>query len=176
MDLKKFTEELVTEWRNLPKNQRGLAGVIENKESGLKGEKSALIKLKSEISEYEFILTPNSWSPADIIGFKKDSDFWHFALYQVKTSIEEQNLTSEIIEKETLPLLAKFLKDVYSNSAQTKYYKNKPIYITTGYIGVHNKNGRNTIVKKIPYQKDFTMNGLQLTSSQKTVARNYVHK
>lgn len=176
MDLKKFTEELITEWQNLPKNQRGLAGVVENKESGLKGEKSALNKLRNEISGYEFTLTPNSWSPADIVGFKKDSDFWHFALYQVKTSVDEKSLTSEIIEKNTLPILAKLLKSVFSNSKQTKYYKNKPVYITIGYLGLHSKNGRNTIVKRIPYQKDFTMNGLQLTSSQKTAARNYVHK
>lgn len=176
MDLKKFTEELITEWRNLHKNQRGLAGAFENKESGLNGEKSALSKLRSELSDYEFTLTPNSWSPADIIGFKKGSDFWHFALYQVKTSINEENLTSEIAEKNTLPILAKLLKQIYPNSEQTKYYKNKPIYITIGYLGVHNKNSRNTIVKRIPYQKDFTMNGLNLTSSQKTVIRNSAHR
>jgi len=85
-------------------------------------------------------------------------------------------LTSEIIEKNTLPILAKLLKSIYPKSEQTKYYKNKPIYITLGYLGVHSKNGRNTIVKKMPYQKDFTMNGLNLTSSQKTVIRNAVHK
>ena len=67
-------------------------------------------------------------SPADIIGFKKGSNFWHFALYQVKTSIDEQSLTSEIAEKETLPILAKLLKQIYPSSEQTKYYKNKPIY------------------------------------------------
>jgi hypothetical protein len=176
MDIKKFTEELIDEWRKLPENQRGLAGIVDNKESGLKGEKSALSKLRNELSDYEFTLTPNSWSPADIIGFKKDSDFWHFALYQVKTSINEQSLTSEISEKNTLPLLAKLLKRIYPNSDQTKYYKNKPIYITLGYLGLHNKNGRNTIVKRVPYQKDFTMNGLNLTSSQKTEIRNLAHR
>ena len=74
MDLKKFTQELITEWQKLPKNQRGLAGVAENKEIGLKGEKSALNNLKNGMSGYEFTLTPNSKSPADIIGFKKSSD------------------------------------------------------------------------------------------------------
>jgi hypothetical protein len=176
MNIKKFTEELIEEWRKLPQNQQGLAGIVDNKESGLKGEKRALSKLKNKLSDYEFTLTPNSWSPADIIGFKKDSDFWHFALYQVKTSINEQTLTSEINEKNTLPILAKLLKSIYPNSDQTKYYKNKPIYITLGYLGVLNKNGRNTIVKRVPYQKDFTMNGLNLTSSQKTMIRNLAHK
>lgn len=176
MNIKKFTEELIHEWRNLPENQSGLAGVVDNKESGLKGEKSALHKLRKELTDYEFTLTPNSWSPADIIGLKKSSDFWHFALYQVKTSINEKNLTSEIREKNTLPILAILLKNIYQNSDQTKYYKNKPIYITSGYLGLHHKNGRNTIVKRIPYQKDFTMNGLNLTSSQKTVIRNLAHK
>lgn len=176
MNLKKITEELIDEWKKLPENQRGLAGIVENKESGLKGEKSALNKLRSELSDYEFTVTPNSWSPADIIGLKKGSDFWHFALYQVKTSINEKTLTSEISEKNTLPILAKLLKSIYPNSVQTKYYKNKPIYITIGYLGLHNKNGRNTILKRVPYQKDFTMNGLNLTSSQKTIIRNLAHK
>lgn len=176
MDLKKFTQELITEWQKLPRNQRGLAGVVENKEIGLKGEKSALNNLKNGISGYEFTLTPNSKSPADIIGFKKSTDFWHFALYQVKTSVDEMSLTSEIIEKNTLPNFAKFLKSYYESSDQTKRYKNKPVYITIGYIGVHHKNNRNIIVKKIPYQQSFTMNSLQLTPSQKTAIRNYAHR
>jgi len=58
-------------------------------------------------------------------------------------------LTSEIIEKNTLPILAKLLKSIYPKSEQTKYYKNKPIYITLGYLGVHSKNGRNKFIKKI---------------------------
>lgn len=176
MDLKKFTEELIEVWRKLPENQTGLAGIVDNKENGLKGEKSALSKLRSELSDYEFTLTPNSWSPADIIGFKKGSDFWHFALYQVKTSINEKTLTSEIKEKHTLPILAKLLKSIYPNSIQTKYYKNKPIYITIGYLGLLHKNNRNTIVKRVSYIKDYTMNGLKLTSSQKTVIKNLAHK
>ncbi len=176
MDLKKFSQELITEWQKLPKNQRGLAGVAENKEIGLKGEKSALNNLKNGMSGYEFTLTPNSKSPADIIGFKKSSDFWHFALYQVKTSVDETKLTSEIIEKSTLPNLAKLLKSYYNISDQTKRYKKKPIYITIGYVGVLHRNNRNTVLKKIPYQQTFTMNGLQLTTSEKTAIKNYAHR
>ena len=176
MNLKKFTEELIAEWRKLSKNQRGLAGVLENKDNGLKGEKTALNRLKRDLPEYEFTLTPNSWSPADIIGLKKDSSFWHFALYQVKTSTDENRLTTDIIEKRTLPVLAKLLKTIYQTSNQTKYYKNKPVYITTGYLGVHHKDKRNKIIMKVPYQKSFTMNSLQLPSSQKTLIKNHAHK
>lgn len=101
MKLKKFTEELIVEWRKLPRKKRGLDGVTDNKEVGLKGEKSALNNLKSQKSKYEFTLTPNSWSPADIVGLKKDSQYWHFALYQVKTSVNKDSLTYDIIEKDT---------------------------------------------------------------------------
>jgi len=176
MKLKIFASELVIEWGKQSKIQKGLGGVIENKEDGLKGEKSALHRLRNDFPEYEFVQTDNSWTPADIIGFKKDPNFWHFALYQVKTSKNLDSLTEEISEKYTLPDLAKILKEVFVDSDQTKYYKKRELYITIGYLGVHNSNGRNSIIKRIPYRKDFSMNGLSLTQSEKTGIKNRLHK
>lgn len=176
MKLKIFTSELVTEWKKQSKGQMGLGGIVENKEDGQKGEKSALNKLCKDFPDYEFVQTDYSWTPADIIGFRKDSKFWHFALYQVKTSKNLNSLTEEIPEKYTLPDLAKILKKVFIDSDQTKYYKNKELYITTGYLGVHNSNGRNTIIKRVPYQNEFSMNGLSLTQSEKTGIKNKLHK
>lgn len=75
-----------------------------------------------------------------------------------------------------MPVLAKLLKKVFEDSDQTKYYKNKPIYITIGYIGVYNKKGRNLIIKKNPYPRDFSMNKLDLTSNQKTEIKNSAHR
>lgn len=176
MKLKNFASELVTEWGKQSKSQMGLGGIIENKENGLKGEKSALNRLRNDFPEYEFAQTDNSWTPADIIGFRKDPKFWHFALYQVKTSKNINSLTEEISEKYTLPDLVKILKEVFIDSNQTKYYKKKELYITIGYLGVYNSNGRNTIIKRTPYQKDFSMNGLSLTQSEKTGIKNKLHK
>jgi len=176
MKIKIFTNELVTEWRKQSKIKRGLTGVVENKESGLKGEKSALNKLRTDFPNYKFTQTPNSWSPADIVGFQEGSKYWHFVLYQVKTSINPNSLTEEIPEKYTLPELVKVLKKTFIDSDQTKYYKKKQLYITIGNLGVHSSNGRNTIVKRVPYKKDFTMNGLSLTQTEKTEIRNQLHR
>jgi hypothetical protein len=176
MKLKIFTTELVTEWKKQPKSQMGLGGIIENKEEGQKGEKSALNRLRIDFPEYEFTQTDYSWTPADIIGFRKDSKFWHFALYQVKTSRNLNSLTEEIPEKHTLPDLAKILKEVFIVSDQTKYYKKKELYITIGYLGIYNSNGRNTIIKRVPYQNDFSMNGLTLTQSEKIGIKNKLHR
>lgn len=176
MKLKIFTSELVTEWKKQSKDQMGLGGIVENKEDGQKGEKSALNFLCKDFPDYEFVQTDYSWTPADIIGFRKDSKFWHFALYQVKTSKNLNSLTEEIPEKYTLPDLAKILKEVFVDSDQTKYYKKKELYITIGYLGVHNSNGKNKIIKRTPYKKDFSMNGLSLTQSEKTGIKNKLHK
>lgn len=176
MKLKIFTNQLVTEWKKHSKGQMGLGGIVENKEDGQKGEKSALNRLRNDFPEYEFTQTDYSWTPADIIGFRKDSKFWHFALYQVKTSKNLNSLTEEIAEKYTLPELAKILKKVFIDSDQTKYYKDKELYITIGYLGVYNSNGRNTIVKRVPYQNEFSMNGLTLTQSQKSGIKNKLHR
>ncbi|WP_445908597.1 hypothetical protein [Yeosuana sp.] len=180
MNLKIFTSELVEDWRKYTTELRGMAGpeIIDNKERGLKGEISAINKLKKDFKDlkYKFELTPNSKSPADIIGLRENPEFWHFALYQVKTSIELKSLTSEISEKETLPILAKILKNTFLNSDQAKYYKKKPLYITIGYLGVLHSKGKNKIEKRIPYKKDFTLNGLLLTSSEKTEIKNKLHR
>lgn len=176
MKLKNFTTELVTEWRRQSNSQMGLGGIVENKDNGFKGEKSALNRLRNDFPEYEFSPTDNSWTPADIIGLRKYPKFWHFTLYQVKTSINPNSLTEEIAEKYTLPLLANILKDVFIISNQTKYYKKKELYITIGYIGVHHSNGRNTIIKKLPYKNDFSMNKLSLTQIEKTRIKNKLHK
>ena len=180
MNLKKFTSELVEDWRKHIKDLKGMgrADIIENKRKGFKGESSALIKLKKDFKDfkYKFELTPNSKSPADIIGLRKKTKYWHFALYQVKTSIESKSLTSDIAEKETLPILAEILKRTFLKSNQTKYYKNKPLYITIGYLGVLHSNGKNKIVKRTAYQKEFTMNKLSLTRCEKTEIKNKLHK
>lgn len=176
MKLKIFTSELVTEWRKQSKIQMGLGGIVENKQDGLNGEKTTLNRLRNDFPEYEFTQTDNSWTAADIIGFKKDPKFWHFALYQVKTSKNPSSLTAEIPEKYLLPALARILKKVFIESDETKYYKKKELYITIGYLGVHNSNGRNIIIKKIPYQKCFSMNGLSLTQGEKTEIKNKLHK
>ncbi|MGB0879417.1 MAG: hypothetical protein ACPGTO_02495 [Polaribacter sp.] len=179
MNLKEFTSELVEDWREY-RAPKGMAGaeIIDNKERGLKGEISALSKLNRDFkdSEYKFELTPNSKSPADIVGLRKNPKYWHFTLYQVKTSIELKSLTSEIPEKKTLPILAKILKKTFLNSDQAKYFKKKPLYITIGYLGVFHSKGKNKIVKRIPYQKNFSMNGLSLTTSEKTEIRNKLHR
>lgn len=176
MKLKTFISELVTEWKKYSKGQIGLGGIVENKEHGQKGEKSALKRLSKDFPDYEFVQTDYSWTPADIIGFRKDSKFWHFALYQVKTSKNLNYLTEEIPEKYTLPELAKILKKVFIDSNQTKYYKNKELYITIGYLGVYNSNGRNLIVKRVPYQNEFSMNGLSIKQSEKTGLKNRLHR
>lgn len=176
MKLKIFTSELVTEWSKQSKSSMGLGGIVENKEEGQKGEKSALNRLRNDFPEYEFTQTDYSWTPADIIGFRKTSKFWHFALYQVKTSKNLNSLTEEIPEKYTLPDLAKILKEVFIVSGQTRYYKKKELYVTIGYLGVLNSNGRNTLIKRVPYQNEFSMNGLSLTQSEKTGIKNKLHK
>ena len=155
---------------------KGLAGIQDNKKYGLKGEKSVLSKLKVEFPDYEFRQTDYSWTPADIIGLRQDPKFWHFALYQVKTSKNLSSLTEKIVEKQTLPELAKILKKTFIDSSQTKYYKNKQLYISIGYIGVHNSNGKNLIVKRTPFPGDFSMNKLTLTSTEKTKIRNKLHR
>lgn len=132
--------------------------------------------MRNDFPEYEFTQTDNSWTPADIIGFKKDPQFWHFALYQVKTSMYLDSLTEEIPEKHSLSQLAKILKKIFIASDQTKYYKKKELYITIGYLGVHNSNNRNTIVKRIPYKNEFSMNGLSFTQAEKTAIKNKLHK
>ncbi len=175
MDLKKFTTELVSAWKKYSQNQK-LGGIQENKDSGFKGEDSALNRLNSDFSDYKFTKTNYSRTPADIIGLKQDSGFWHFALYQVKTSKNLKSLTHEIEEKNTLPELAKLLKKVFLESSQTKYYKKKQVYISIGYIGVHRKNNKNHIVKRLPYQKDFSMNRLELKTTEKTKIRNKLHR
>ena len=178
MNLKKFTKELVAEWKKLRQRRQGLSGIVENNESGLKGEKTALKNLKNKLisKNYEFELTPESKSPADIIGFKKYRGYWHFALYQVKTSIRQEMLTSNISEKNTLQDLAKLLKLVYRNSDQTNCNKKKQIYITLGYIGVHNNNGRYSVFKKTSYQNRYSMNKLILKEDKKTEIKNLAHK
>ena len=180
MILKKFTSELIEDWRKYKTSRKGMAGaeIIDNKDRGFKGEVTAINKLKKDFKDlnYKFELTPNSKSPADIIGLRKKTDYWHFALYQVKTSIELESLTSDINEKETLPILAKILKKTFTNTDQTKYYKNKPLYITIGYLGVFHSKGKNRIVQRIAYQKYFTMNGLSLTTTEKTEIRNKLHR
>jgi hypothetical protein len=181
MNLKIFTTELVKEWQKTLKEKRayglGVPAIVENKDRGLNGEKTVLQRLRNDFGpKYKFTVTDNSWSPADIIGFKKDPKFWHFALYQVKTSIYKEALSEKVIEKETLPELAKLLKKVFVDSDQTKRYKKKPVYITIGYVGVHHSKNRNRIIRKIPYQKTFTMNGLSLSPTKKTEIKNQLHR
>lgn len=176
MNLRKFTSELVTAWRSREKKPSGLSGIKENKETGIKGEKYVLRKLRQEYSDYQFCRTDYSWSPADIIGLNEGTKFWHFAMFQVKTSVSKYRLNPEINEKETLPVLAKLLKEVFVESKETNYYKKKPLYITTGFIGVHFSSGRLKLESKVPYKKDFSMNKLSLTYKEKLGVKNFVHR
>lgn len=176
MNLRKFTSELVKAWRSREKKPSGLSGIKENKETGIKGEKYVLRKLKREYPDYQFCRTDYSWSPADIIGLKKGVQFWHFAMFQVKTSVNKYELSPEINEKETLPVLAKLLKEVFVESKETNYYKKKPLYITTGFIGVHFSSGRFKLQLKVPYKKDFSKNKLSLTNKEKSGIKNFVHQ
>ncbi len=182
MELKIFISEIVTKWlksNKFEKKQLGLSGAI-SPIIGEKGENYALKKLKEHFPNYEFLKTDNSKSPADIIGLKKSGKFWHFALYQVKTSLDKSNLTKNIPEKETLPILAKIIKDNFIVSEQTKRVKKRPLFITIGYIGVHStetKNGfRNKIIKSSAYSKTFSLNNLNLQSKDKTKLKNKIHK
>ncbi|WP_430409276.1 hypothetical protein [Kordia sp.] len=180
MNLKKFITELVREWR-LIENSKGLRAtmgtpqIIRNNKDGLKGEKTALQNLARKYKDYEFRFTDFSKTPADIIDLKRTSKYWHFALFQVKTSKEMNRLTPEIQEKYTLPLLADVLKDVFRSSEQTNYYKKKQVYITIGYIGVLNSPNGNRVVKKCVYKGDKTMNKLNISYSDKVSIKNRLH-
>lgn len=182
MNLKKFTTEIVKQWtkrRIAEATLNGTMGVPQisiNKRDGLKGEITVLNNLTRRFKDYKFALTDYSKTPADIIGLRKTSKFWHIALYQVKTSIDVQKLTPEIPEKYSLPILAEVIKEVFKISEQTNYYKKKQLFITVGYIGVFNSKTGNRIVTKVSYDGEKTMNKLSLTSSEKRELKKILHE
>lgn len=179
MELKKFVTEIVKDWSEFPKKEKekiieGLNGAL-SFENGVSGEKYAIEKLKKLNPKYEFVLTDGSKSPADIIGLDKQSKFWHFALFQVKTSQDTNMLKSEIDEKKTLPILAEIIKKRFLISTETSRFRKKQIFITIGYLGIH-KQKNHSVYKSLPYAKTFTLNSLNLTSSEKTEIKNNIHR
>ncbi len=182
MELRIFISEIVKKWQEFnyaTNNSVGLSGPSSHI-IGEKGENYALKKLKKYFPDYDFIKTAGSKSPADIIGLKKGRKYWHFALYQVKTSLYNSKLSENIPEKETLPLLAKIIKENFKTSKQTKRVRNRPLLITIGYVGIQStktKNGyRNKIIKSVPYSKTFTLNKFNSLQLSKTEIKNKLHK
>ncbi|GAB5525408.1 MAG: hypothetical protein Roseis2KO_32800 [Roseivirga sp.] len=180
MDIREFAYELVETWHNrenIP--DQGLDGIPENHEAGILAEKTVLRKLRNRFEREKttkFTRTPNSWSPADIVGIRRSQGVWHFALYQVKSSIYEDTLTPDIPEKETLPQLANLLKQNFGNLKSTSRIRQRPIYITIGYVGVVTSGNRNKVVKASPYQNRYTLNDLQLTNQERTSLSNVLHR
>ncbi|WP_430412706.1 hypothetical protein [Kordia sp.] len=182
MNLKKFTTEIVKEWNRRPVTEglnktMGTPLITINKDTGLKGEKTALehLQRKFEKDGYKFTLTDYSKTPADIIGYKRTSKYWHFVLYQVKTSKNIKKLTPEISEKYSLPVLADIVKDVFKVSVETNYHKQKGAYITLGYLGIRHSKKGNRVVKKVAYDKERTLNGLSLSYSEKQDLKKLLH-
>ena len=176
MKLKDFANELVYAWRS---EQKGLSGIQDNHQRGIEGEKTVLNKLRKSFireAKTQFTRTPNSWSPADIIGLRRKNGIWHFALYQVKLSEHKNSLTSEIVEKKTLPKLAKFLKKEVKSLEASKGCRNRKILITIGYIGVWRSNGRNKVEITRPYSNILTLNNPELTSTEKTALSSSMHR
>lgn len=179
MELKKFVTEIVKDWADIPKKEKErtiecLGGSL-SFENGVSGEKYAIRKLKKLNPNYEFVLTDGSKSPADIIGLCKYKTFWHFALFQVKTSQEIKMLKSQIDEKKTLPILAEIIKKRFLISTETSRYRKKQIFITIGYLGIY-KHNKHSVHKCLPYSKSFTLNHLHLTSFDKTEIKNKLHR
>lgn len=179
MELKTFVSEIVKDWSEYPKSKKvkkieGLNGYL-SYETGLSGENYTIKKLRKLHPKYEFVLTDGSKSPADIIGLNKNTKYWHFALFQVKTSKETKMLTSEINEKYTLPILSEIIKSRFLIINKRNRNLKKQIFITSGYIGIH-KQKNHSVFKSLPYPKSFSLNNLNLTSTEKTEIKNSLHR
>ncbi|MPT34732.1 MAG: hypothetical protein E2604_06515 [Flavobacterium sp.] len=178
MKLKSFVSEVVYDWKEYTKSKKNNAGGLAGPESpviGSKGEDYVLKKLKSIYPDYEFVKTDLSKSPADIIGLKKTKSYLHFALFQVKTSTNKKTLTSNIPEKQTLPILAELIKNRFKVSEQTNKIRTNSLFITIGYIGV-SKETNHKVFKSMPYPKTFSLNNLNLSSLEKTEIKNKIHR
>ena len=176
MKLKLFAKEILSDWKDLLAQNRkvvALAGAV-SPIIGEAGESFVLRKLKKKFPDYEFIKTEASKSPADIIGLMRNKSYLHFALFQVKASKDVSTLTKDIPEKDTLPILAEIIKSRFITSDATKYYKKRALFITMGYVGVHISN-KSQIVQSLPYPKTFSLNKLELMSSEKTLLKN-IHR
>lgn len=179
MELKKFVTEIVKDWAAITKKEKeevieALGGVL-SFENGVSGERYALEKLKKINPEYEFVLTDGSKSPADIVCLFKHKEYWHFGLFQVKTSQDTKMLKSEIDEKKTLPILAEIIKKRFLISKETSRYRKKQLFITIGYLGIY-KQKKHSVYKSLPYSKSFTLNNLSLTNINKTEIKNKLHR
>jgi len=178
MTLKSFVSEIITDWKEYAKVAKYKPERLAGPESpiiGLGGENYVLKKLKSIYPDYEFVKTDLSKSPADIIGMKKTKSYFHFALFQVKTSMNKKSLTSNIVEKQTLPILAELIKNRFKISEETNKNRTSSLFITIGYVGVH-KETNHKVFKSLPYAKTFSLNNLNLSSSEKTAIKNKLHR
>ena len=178
MKLKSFVSEVLKDWKEYIKITRNKPERLTGPESsiiGFNGEKYVIKKLKSIHQDYEFVKTDLSKSPADIIGVKKTKGYIHFALFQVKTSTNRRSLTSNIDEQQTLPILAELIKKRFKMSKETEKIKSNSLFITIGYIGVY-KETNHKIYKSLPYTKTFSLNNLNLSSSEKTKIKNKIHR
>ena len=139
-NFKKFVDSVVAKWRNEKPTIIAKLGAVlpSNRVMGDWAEKNVVNKIKELKPEYIVFLSKGSQSPADIYAISKRLSFYHIMLIQVKSSITYDDIVK--LNEEDLKLyyeLGKMVKDEFKK--QYPEFKEKPVLISMGYIGVFNE-------------------------------------
>lgn len=139
-DFKKFVDSVVVKWRSeRPTIMAKLGAVLPaNRIMGDWAEKNVVNRVKELRPEYTVFLSKGSQSPADIYAISKRQSFYHIMLVQVKSSISYNDIVK--LNEEDLKLyyeLGKIVKEEFKK--QYPEFKDKPLLVSMGYIGVFNE-------------------------------------
>lgn len=162
--MKKFDEfvrHIVTKWRQESKiilERGGLGAPMPNRISGDLAEKFILNKVGKLKPSYQAFFANGSQTPSDIYSVARRDGYWHIMLIQVKSSRAKENIYQlNQTEIKQFSELAKFIKTEIVNSDILEDYKNKPIVITTGYVGVLSIETNKTMQHRLTRAKAFKL-------------------
>jgi len=172
-NFKEFIHIVVSLNGDLPRGlNAGLAGSLPNRVIGDKAEQAVVRRLEN--IKYKACITPGSKSPADIFAVRRRQGYWHIMLIQVKSSghiskIKKLNDT----KVEELNELGKFVKAQIKSAPIMNVYADKPVLISTGYVGVHSletKSGMRNLLKETIFYTIFRSNfsNVDLSKAKKT--------
>lgn len=170
INIKQITEKLYKKWLEHPLGLSAPLTTEQKKEIQQEASdiEDKILKVLNKLDEWNFCLTPNSRTPADIVGVRENNSTIYFFLIQVKSGTNSYiNKTHK--EEETLPLLKDILKSILSN-------EKRKIIITTCFILVEKgENNQEYSTVSINNIKNYCKNG-KVTSATRKMQEGEINK
>lgn len=142
----------------------------------LSGIQTVLNNLRTRKSDYSFVKLTHQKFPFDVLGIKKMDELTHISLSQVETHIYGQQNRFYDSKREPVKSFIQEIQYRYVKATEDEHYNREELLITTGYVAVEHREGRNRIVYRKPYRNTYRCGLFLFPTWEKTILRNYIHK